>query len=694
MSRLKPRKAAAIPQASARYVNREFSWLQFNERVLDEAANRSNPLLERLKFLAIFESNLDEFYMVRVSGLIELEDSGVSELSPDGLSPREQISLIHRTSEPLRTRANEIWKNDLVPRMSEQGIALLGYRDLSPKQQERMREFFQREVFPVCTPLILHPAPSVPFISNRSLNLAVALADDGGGFRLGRVKVPTSFPRAIRVSKRRHEYVLLEEIVEANLALLFPGVRIVGAHAFRVIRDADIEIRELEAGDLIETVEQTIRLRRFGDPVLLEADASMPAEHRGLLMKLLDLDSSCVLRVGGLIGFDVLWELSKIDRPGLRFPVHHPHLAEPLSGVPRVFDTVSERDVLVHHPFDSFRTIEDFVASAASDPAVIGIKQTLYRVGSESPIVESLLDAAEAGKQVAVMVELKARFDESNNLVWARALERAGAHVTYGFPELKTHCKLCLVVRRESGGIRSYAHIGTGNYNPSTSRIYTDFGLLSCDFDITQDISELFNFLTGFSKQTEYRKLLVSPNGIRSGVLSRIGREIDCARKTGRGRLLFKVNSIVDPEIIDALYEASCAGVDVDLIVRGICCLRPGVPGTSDRIRVVSIVGRFLEHSRALYFENGGSPEVFLGSADLMRRNLDRRVEVLVPLLDPRLVHQLLNGVLEHYFADNSNSWRLLQGGIYERSKRFKGKKAFEAQRYLMDHALTKLEFE
>lgn len=680
----KPNPKRRRTSTNERYFNRELSWLQFNRRVLAEAKNPDNPLLERLKFLAIFESNLDEFYMVRVSGLIEQYESGVVELSADGLTPNEQLALITAEAHPLRQEAALLWENELRSLLADQGVSIVSYRELSEAKRIELDHRFREEIFPVCTPLILDPAPSVPFISNRSLNLAIVLADEGGGARLARVKIPDVTPRAIRVSKRRHEYVLLEDVIRHNLTHLFPGVTIVSAHLFRVVRDADIEIRELEAGDLIESIEQTIRLRRFGDPVLLEVDVEMPEEVMRKLMHLLDLDADDTIRISGLIGFDVFWQLAAIDKPSLRYRAHHPYLADHLATHRALFATLHEGDVLVHHPFDSFRTVEEFVASAAQDPRVIGIKQTLYRVGRESPIVESLLKAAEAGKQVAVLVELKARFDESNNLVWARALERAGVHVTYGFTELKTHCKLGLVVRREDDGIRTYAHIGTGNYNPSTARLYTDLGLFTADPEVTQDVAELFNFLTGFSKQRSYRRLLVAPFNLRTGILERIERETTLARRGQPARIIMKLNSLVDPELVDALNEAAEAGVKIDLVIRGICCLRPRAG-----IQVLSIVGRFLEHSRILYFENGGTPEVWLGSADLMRRNLDRRVEVLVPVRDPAQIAYLRDTFLTTYLEDTTNAWVLEPDGGY--SRRSPGKrKPFSSQAHFMANPTTR----
>lgn len=680
----KPKSKRKRSIESEKYFNREASWLQFNRRVLEEAKNPDNPLLERLKFLAIFESNLDEFYMVRVSGLIEQYESGVVEQSADGLSPNEQLELISSEARPLRQAAVDLWELELRPLLSEHGVNVLDYAKLPEARRVELDNTFRQEIFPVCTPLVLDPSPSVPFISNRSLNLAVMLADETGTARLARVKIPDVTPRAIRVSRRRHDYVLVEEVIKHNLAHLFPGVTIVSAHLFRVIRDADIEIRELEAGDLIESIEQTIRLRRFGDPVLLEVEDGMPEPVQRKLMALLELDDGDTFRIKGTLGFDVFWQLAAIDKPSLRFRPHHPYLAEHLSTHNNLFATIRETDLLVHHPFDSFRTVEEFVASAAMDPKVIGIKQTLYRAGRESPIVESLLKAAEAGKQVAVMVELKARFDESNNLVWARALERAGVHVTYGFAELKTHCKLCLVVRREDEGIRTYAHIGTGNYNPSTARLYTDLGLFTADPSITQDVAELFNYLTGFSKQRVYRKLLVAPINLRSGVLERIQRETTNARKGGKARIVFKLNSLVDPELIDALNEAAEAGVIIDLIIRGICCMRPRVG-----VRIVSVVGRFLEHSRLLYFEHGDSPEVWIGSADLMRRNLDRRIEALVPVTQPEQIAYLRDVFIARYLEDNTNTWVLHANGEYVRRQPAKGR-PFSVQAHFMAHPTTR----
>lgn len=673
----------------SRYLNRELSWLSFNQRVLAEAANPANPVLERLKFLAIFESNLDEFYMVRVSGLIEQFEAGVINTSPDGLTPNEQLDQIIQSAAPLRQEAANIFNEDLAPQLAKNAVYIRRFEDLKPEKQQELKEFFAREVFPLCTPLVLYPAVSVPFISNRSLNIVVEISDAAEELRLARVKVPTVIPRAIRLTPKRHEYVLLEDLIIQNIESFFPGVTIKGAYKFRVIRDADIEIREIEAADLISTIEETIRLRRFGDPVLLQVQNSMPTKVREALMRLLQLDEEDVFIINGLLGLEVFWELAKIDKPSLRFPVHLPYLSDHLSSASTIFETISQRDVLLHHPYDSFRSVEEFVASGAKDPSVLGIKQTLYRVGTESPIVESLLDAAEAGKQVAAMVELKARFDESNNLTWARSLERTGVHVTYGFADMKVHAKLSLVVRREAEGLKSYAHIGTGNYNPVTGRLYTDVGLLTCDPDITQDISELFNYLTGFSKQASYRKLLVAPLNLREGILSRINREIEHKKQGKAARIIWKVNSLVDPEVVEALYQASEAGVQVDLIIRGACCLRPRVKKLSEHIRVVSIIGRFLEHSRIYWFENAGKPDVFIGSADAMRRNLDRRVEVLVPVTAKHLIQYLRKDILENCLKDDVKAWELQSDGTYVRASKKNGK-FHDSQAWFMQNPGTK----
>ena len=666
-------------QSESRFLNRELSWLQFNRRVLEEASNPANPLLERLKFLAIFESNLDEFYMVRVSGIIEQFEAGELATTPDGLTPNGQLDLIAKTALPQRQKAGKILTDELGPLLEASGVHIRRYADLSPKRRRVLDAQFAAELFPLITPLVLYPAPSVPFISNRSLNLAV-LVTDGTEPRLIRVKVPEGVARFVRISRRRYEYVLVEDLIAHNLPSLFPGMEILGAWPFRVVRDADVETRQIEAADLMASIEETLRLRRFGAPVLLQFTEAMPADIRARMADLLDLDDSDLMPLDGMLGFESFWELARIDRPSLRFPPFVPHSYEALTGT-NLYETIRQGDVLVHQPYDSFRCVEEFVASAAKDPAVVGVKGTLYRVGKESPIVESMLEAAEGGKQVAATVELRARFDEKDNLGWARALERGGAHVTFGLPDLKTHSKLFLTVRREASGIRRYAHVGTGNYNPSTARLYTDVGLFTDDEAICQDISELFNYLTGFSRHTSTRKLLVAPFNLRSGILERIRREV---RLKKEGRIVLKLNALVDPEMIEALYTAHAAGVAIDLIVRGVCCLRPGVPGLSENIRVVSIVGRLLEHSRVYWFGHGGNPDVLIGSADLMRRNLDRRIETLVPIEEPRIQAYLLERVLQTALRDNVRAWDLQPDGSYVRHR--DGEKPFDSQTYLQSH--------
>lgn len=668
------------------YLNRELSWLEFNSRVLEESMHESNPLLERLKFLAIFESNLDEFYMVRVSGLFEQAESGITELSPDGLTAELQIDLIRQKAATLRKKAAQYW-NQIAPELTENGVSIVSFSELSPRAKQTANEYFTNEVFTVCSPQQLHPTPFPPFISNRSHNLVVELVDDRGETKLARLKIPPVLPRFYCLSKAKREFIPLEQIIKNNLQHLFPGVKIKAAYEFRVLRDADIEIRELEAADLITSIERTIKMRRFGDPILLQVAPEMPASIRKILIQMLLLDHEDLMEIDSLMDLSALWELTQTDSPKLQFPAFVPFRPENLATSTEIFDYVTKRDLVLYHPFDSFRTVEKFIASAAEDPQVIAIRQTLYRVGEKSPVVESLLAAAEAGKQVSVMVELKARFDESNNLSWARALERAGVHVSYGFAELKTHAKLCLVVRREPGGLKSYAHIGSGNYNPATARLYTDIGLITCRPAVVQDVLELFNYLTGYTEVHNYRKLLVAPINLREGIISRIQREVGSHKKNGKGHLYFKLNSLVDTDIIDELYCASQAGVQVDLCVRGACALRSGVAGLSENIKVGSIVGRFLEHSRIYYFANGGKSEMYIGSADLMRRNLDRRVEALVPIEDAKLTHIVLENVLMPTFNDTENLWLQDSQGEYHRALS-KTKKAFSYQRFLMENSL------
>jgi polyphosphate kinase len=701
-SRLKPE---AEPDHAPRllspelYLNRELSWLAFNGRVLEEARSPRQALLERLKFAAIFSANLDEFFMVRISGLHEQIDSGVADRTPDGMTPAEELAAIRQAVVPALVEHRRLFSQELVPRLAEQGICIAHFGDLSPAQQQALRTYFEEEVFPVCTPLGLDPGHPFPLISSLSLNLAVVLDDPEGGRRFARVKVPSVLQRLVPVpggeaapaeGRARLTFVWLEEVLAANLGSLFPGMTISEVHPFRVIRDADIEIQELEAADLLETVEEGISRRRFNSVVAMMINPTMSDRVRTLLVENLKIDPEDVWVIDGPLGLSDLMELyGRVNRADLK---ENPFVARTPSvvrGASDLFAVIQQEDILLHHPYDSFGTVVDFIRSAALDANVLAIKQTLYRVGQQSPIVDALREAVDRGKQVAVLVELKARFDEENNIEWARMLEQAGVHVTYGMLGLKTHCKLALVVRRDREGLRRYVHIGTGNYNPATARLYTDFGLLTCNRDIGADVSDVFNYLTGYSKQSSYRKLLVAPVNLRGGLRERIEREITQHERTGEGRLIFKMNSLVDPDLIESLYRASQAGVPVDLIVRGICCLRPGVPGVSEHIRVRSVVGRFLEHSRVYYFHNGGRPEVFIGSADLMPRNLDHRVEVVAPVESEALKNVLVAEILQTYLNDNVQAWELQADGTYHRRQPEDDAYPLDAQATLLARALA-----
>jgi len=663
----RPSEIAAGP--SERYFNRELSQIAYHRRVMESAKDASQPLLERLRSVAFFEDGVDEFFMTRVSALKDQVAGGVMERSPDGLTPRQELAAIRTALGPLFAEARDYLLDSLLPELLRQGIAIEAFSALSGRQRQQLARHFEQEVFPVCTPLAIDPGHPFPFISNRSVNLAVRLHDVEGRKRLARLKVPNVLSRFVAVDAEagRQTFVLLEELLGAHLEALFPGMVIDTVAAFRVIRDADLEIQDLESADLLETVEEVVSLRRFGSAVALQINEDMPSDVLSELIEKLSLSEEDVYEVRGPLGLSDLAELTSLELPNLRATPFVARVPVGLGPGEEMFSRITESDVLVHHPFDSFAPVVDFVARAATDPQVLAIKQTLYRVGPRSPIVEALREASDWGKQVAALVELKARFDEENNIEWARALEENGVHVTYGLPGLKTHCKVALVVRKEREGIRRYVHLGTGNYNPATARSYTDMGLFTCREDIADDVSDLFNYLTGYSRQTSYRKLLVSPVNLREGIARRIEREIDCARRYGNGRLVFKCNSLVDPDTIDALYRASEAGVNVDLIVRGICCLRPGLPGLSERIRVVSLVGRFLEHSRLYYFQNHGAEELFLGSADLMPRNLDHRVETLVPIEDTAMRAYLRDDVLEGYLRDNTLTRELQPDGSYQR---------------------------
>lgn len=699
-------KDAGAPQVDRTdpdlYFNRELSWLQFNWRVLEEALDESrHPLLERVKFLAIFASNLDEFFMIRVSGLRRQLQAGAFKSPPDAMTPAEQLAAIRRELMPQLEKQIECWQTDLLPKLGANDINILGHDQLKRKQRKVLRRHFEREIYPALTPLAFDPGHPFPHISPLSMNLAVVVRDPIHGERFARLKVPALFPRLLRIpSEERAEsvdrlgltevmtnnFVWLEEVVAANLDMLFPGLEVVAAYPFRVTRDADQEIEDDEAADLLSSIEESIRMRHFGSAVRLEVDNAMPDRIRDILVRNLRLAPYQVYTSDAPLGLAGLMELTQIDRPDLKDQPFIPAVPPPLTTEEGFFSVLRRRNVLLYHPYDSFAPVIDFVRQAARDPNVLAIKQALYRVGPDSPVVAALMEARENGKQVAALVELKARFDEENNIVWARALEEAGVHVVYGLLGLKTHAKLLLVVRRESDGIRHYVHMSTGNYNHVTTRIYTDIGYFTSDPDIGADVADLFNALTGYSRKETYRKLLVAPGQMRGQIIQRIEREIERHCEHGDGYLAFKMNSLVDKACIEALYRASQAGVKVDLQVRGICCLRPGLPGISEEITVTSVVGRFLEHPRIYYFRNGGDEEVLLGSADLMPRNLDRRVEQLFPVDDPRIRQALVETILDTHLRDNQQARRLLPDGTYEHVKAGKKEPPLNSQAWMIEH--------
>jgi polyphosphate kinase len=675
---IRPRESALDlddPLPEDRFLNRELSWLDFNARVLALAEDPGTPLLERAKFLAIFSSNLDEFYMVRVAGLKRRLKAGLPMRGGDRSSLRNQLEMITERAADLVTRHAACFGEEVRPKLAAEGIEVVRWSELDAPERERLRTYFREQVFPVLTPLAVDPAHPFPYISSRSLNLAVALRDPGGsGSELfARVKVPNNVPRFVTVQNdsRGARFLPVEELIATHLDQLFSGMQVLEWHLFRVTRNAELEVDEDRDEDLLQALERELAQRRFGPPVRLEVAASISDHVLDLLARELDMDSDDVLRVPGLLDLSALWQVfGECDRDDLKdrpfVPATHPQLAD--GEVPRsVFNRLRECDILVHHPYHSFSTsVQRFIEQAAADPHVLAIKQTLYRTSGDSPIVDALIDAAAAGKQVVVLVEVKARFDEVANIGWARMLERAGCHVVYGLVGLKTHCKTSLVVRQEGNQIRRYCHIGTGNYHPKTARLYEDFGMLTADPEVGADVTDLFNVLTGYSRQTAFRRLLVAPHGVRAGLIERIEEQARIARDGGDALVQFKVNSLVDEETIDALYRASRDGVKVDLVIRGMCALRPGIAGLSDNIRVRSIVGRFLEHSRVFRFGGGDDAEYWIGSADLMHRNLDRRVEALVRVTLPSAQDDL-RFVLELSMADETEGWDLAGDGSWHR---------------------------
>ena len=692
------RSAVAAPIAlddPSLYINRETSWLEFNERVLEEALDERNPLLERLKFIAIYGTNLDEFFMIRIAGLMQQLAAEVHKRSDDGHSPEEQLEMVGLRLRRSLARMTDCLQNQLFPTLERHGIRILSYEQLDTSTARAMRRYFEERVFPVLTPLAIDKGHPFPYISNLSISLAVELEEttpDGPIHYVARVKVPGSLPRFVPVEsapRGQRWFVMLEDIIAHNLEALFPGLRVCDSYLFRVTRDADLDLQEDEADDLLRAIESELRKRRFGEPVRLEIDPSMPDALRHMVLEALELDRGDCYEVDGMLGTSDLMTLASIDEPDLHDPPFTPAIPKRLIGQIDIFAAIREGDVLLHHPYESFDPVVHFVKQAAADPDVLAIKQTLYRTSGNSPVVGALLDAVGNGKQVAALIELKARFDEENNIHWARTLEREGVHVVYGIANLKTHSKVTLVVRNEPDGIRRYMHFGTGNYNDKTARIYTDLSMFTCRADLGADATQLFNALTGFSKADHYEQLLVAPVGLRSGFMELIERETDHALAGRPAGIVAKLNAISDAGIVQGLYRASRAGVPIELIVRGMCVLRPGIPGVSETIQVRSIVGRFLEHSRMFVFTNGGEREVYIGSADWMGRNLDRRVETVVPVLDPVLGDVICSEILDVLLADNVKSRVLHPDGSYERRGILPGEERVDAQQILLKRYQT-----
>ncbi len=677
------RTAPAAAQVQARYLNRELSQLDFDDRVLAVAEDESLPLLERVRFLAILGESVDQFFQVRVAGLKEQMHAALPQTSPDGMTTGEQLRAIHQRASALLDRSTELFTRRIAPALEQQGVCIATVANLDDADREHLAAEFQARIFPVLTPLAVDPAHPFPYISHLSLNLAVMVRDPvRHNMRFARVKVPPLLPRYVPLPDGKR-FIPLEQVIALHLDELFPGMEIVSQHPFRVTRDADLDLVDEEAADLLAAIQNELRRQqRKAQVVRLEVDAAMSEEVLGLLVRELELEPTDVYRVAGLLDLSSLWPITGLDRPDLKDEPWTPVTQRRLQGIgvesADIFAALQDGDILVHHPYDSFATsAEAFIDQAAQDPDVLAIKQTLYRTsGPVSPIVRALIRAAESGKQVVALVELKARGDEQANIAWAQALEQVGVHVVYGVVGLKTHAKVALVVRREGDGIRRYVHVGTGNYNPKTAQIYEDVGLLSADPDLGSDVAELFNFLTGYSRQRRFRRLLVAPVGLRSNIIRLIRKE---AARPGGGRIILKVNSLVDPEIVEALYTASQAGTEIDLIVRGLCSLRPGVPGLSDRIRVRSLVGRFLEHSRIFRFgPEGAALEYYLGSSDLMPRNLDRRVEAMVPVID-RALQARMGQILEVELEDDVLAWALQPVGSWSKVPTVNGVNAQQA---------------
>ncbi|MFB3056780.1 MAG: polyphosphate kinase 1 [Ignavibacteriaceae bacterium] len=683
------------------FFNRDLSWVEFNKRVLDEALNPNLPLLEKVKFVSIFSSNLDEFYMIRISGLKEQIAANIHEPTIDGLTPIEQVRLIEKALRPMIKQLNDLWMNEIVPDLKKHGVELLRYSDFSDEDRVKLRDYFTKEIYPILTPLAFDPGRPFPYISNLSLNLAILIKKPNGENHFARVKIPNIIPRLLQVDnilkpekkpgsngKFNAQFIWLGDLIRENLDMLFPGMEVVEAHRFRITRDTDIELQEDEADDLLRVIEENIRQRRFGSVVRMEVATRMPEFMLDTLMENLRITRDDVHVLDGPIGLSDVMTLYKLPLHQLKEKPYYPVTPKIFEDEEDIFSTIKQRDVLLHHPYHSFIPVIEFIKQAARDPEVMAIKQTLYRVGTDSPIIKYLIEAAERGKQVAVLVELKARFDEENNIFWARELEKVGVHVVYGFVGLKTHAKMTLVVRKEFDGVKRYVHMATGNYNAITAKLYTDLGFFTCDEDICADVSDIFNYLTGYSKQKDFRKLIVAPVNMRNQMIEKIIREIENVKAGSEGKIIWKLNSLVDPTIISAMYEASNQGVNIELSVRGICCLVPNVPGLSDNIQVTSIVGRFLEHSRLFYFYNNGKEEFYLSSADMMPRNLDRRVEISFPIEDKRLQNELMRTLLKISLKDNTKSKFLTPEMSYEIIKSENGVKKINSQEWLMKHTI------
>ena len=691
----------------AYFINRELSLLDFQQRVLEEAHDKNTPLLERVKFLSIFGSNMDEFFMVRVSGIRKLVEANVVEISPDGKTPRELLAAIRKRALELYKEAHLCYQREILPELEKTGIHILDYKKLNDAQRGRADTYFTDVVFPVLTPLALDPGHPFPHISNLSFNFAIVIRDKKGIEKFARLKVPDTLQQMVPVKRssggaRRdgtvpwhHYFVWLEQVIAANLDALFPGMEIVEAHPFRIIRDADIEIQELEADDLLEAMQLSIRRRKFASVVKVAIYENMPSHLRELLIENLQVRPTDVYVTSSNLGLARLWQLySSIDRHDLKFLPYKQAVSKQFSNASvtsDIFEIIQQGNVLLHHPYDSFSPVIDFLNASARDPDVLAIKQTLYRTGQNSPIVEALLEAAEYGKQVAVLVELKARFDEESNIGWAQTLEQAGVHVVYGLVGLKTHCKITMVVRKEGESIRRYIHMATGNYNAVTSSLYEDIGLFTADETIGEDATDLYNYLTGYSTKQDYKKLLVAPVNLRERLEKFIYREIEHAKNKRPARLIFKTNSLVDQRMIQLLYEASRVGVKIDLLIRGICSLIPGIKDVSENIRVISVLGRYLEHSRIYYFHNDGKDEIYLGSADLMSRNLNHRVEVAFPIERTEHIRYLRDHVLETYLKDNTNARIMQSDGTYKRVKPSDSKKDVDVQKWLMENPPGKI---